>query len=188
MNSTSRKWLVALLPLLGFLPSCGYHPGYSEISGRYRSVSIPYVAGDVDGSFTSALVREIANSSAFRHASTGGELLLIVKLIDIGDENIGFRYDQLHHHHDKHALIPVETRLIMSAEVSLLEAATECAIMPSVQLSASIDFDHEYNSTYHNDNVFSLGQLSDADSAFCVARVPLTRRLAQKIIEYLTYL
>jgi hypothetical protein len=112
--------------------------------------------------------------------------LLIVQLLDIARDNIGFRYDHLRGKSYKRTIIPVETRLIATAEVSLVDAASRCALMPTVRLSAAVDLDHEYNATYTDSNVFSLGQLTDADAAFSAAKVPLYRALAQKIVEYIS--
>jgi hypothetical protein len=104
----------------------------------------------------------------------------------VTDKNIGFRYEHAHGKSYKRSIIPVETRLISTVEVSLVDAITGCTVLPSVRLSASIDFDHEYNATHNDSNVFSLGQLTDADEAFETARFPLNRRLARKIVEYIS--
>lgn len=168
------------------LSGCGYRPGYGTFSERYNTISVPYVVGDVDGDLTAAIVHEVVASLGFDHSTTDGQLLLIVELVDVADENIGFRYEQLHGKKYKRSIIPVESRLIAVAEVSLVEAATGCSVIPTVRLSASIDLDHEYNATYSDSTVISLGQLTDADSAFASARIPLNRILAQKIVEYIS--
>lgn len=176
-----------LFCLLCLLTACGYRPGCSPLSESYHSICIPYVTGDLDGLLTAALVHEITISLPFELSSTDGQLILIVKLLNISDENIGFRYDHLHHKHDRDDLVPIETRLVARAEVSLLNSATDCVVIPTVILSAFVDVDHEYNATYHDANVFSLGQLSDAEAAFDAARIPLFRSLSKKIADYIRY-
>lgn len=174
-------WLIILT-----CSSCGYKPGYGSSSSHFTTLSVPYVIGDGDGDLTSAIVREVVAASPFEHCTEQGQLLLIVKIVGESDDNIGFGYEQVHGKQYKRSIIPVESRLNMTAEVSLVDAATMCSVIPSVTLSASIDFDHEYNATRHDSNVFSLGQLSDSDAAFKAAHIPLNRRLAQKIVEYIS--
>ncbi len=70
----------------------------------------------------------------------------------------------------------------------MINASTMCSVIPTVILSASIDFDHEYNATRHDSNIFSLGQLSDSDAAFATATSPLNRLFARKIVEYIAIL
>ncbi|MBA3602801.1 MAG: hypothetical protein H0W50_04005 [Parachlamydiaceae bacterium] len=188
-QSSHFLWHSTLLLLVATLftfSSCGYRPGYGKNSSRFMTLSVPYVYGDEDGDLTNAIVHEIVTCSPFEHRTENGQLALIVKLIGVEDDNIGFRYEHVHGKKYKRSIIPAETRSIAKAEVSLVNATTMCSVIPTVILSASIDFDHEYNATRHDSNVFSLGQLSDADSAFAAARHPLNRRLAQKIVEYIT--
>ena len=181
-----KRNLLCLAAIFMTLSSCGYSPGYGYSSPRFSTLSVPYVIGDEDGDLTNAIVHEIATASPFEYRTEYGQLVLIVKLIGVTDDNIGFRYEQVHGKEYKRSIIPSETRSIATAEVSLVNATTMCNVIPAVVLSASIDFDHQYNATYHDSIRFSLGQLTDADSAFAAARIPLNRKLAQKIVEYIS--
>lgn len=174
------------IALVLMLCACGYQPGYGPLSGRYGTVSVPYIDGDVDGDLTAAIVHEVSASLGLDHRNSEGELLLVVKLLDLDDTNIGFRYENLHGKSYKRSIIPVETRLTATAEVTLVDANTQCSVLPTVKITASIDLDHEYNATNNDSNKVSLGQLSDADAAFEAARFPLNRRLARKIVEYIS--
>lgn len=185
MNAIKKASFFCLLLILPFLGGCGYRP-VDASSGTCKTISVPYVLGDGDGNLTAAIVREISSSLNFEHRNQDGELLLIVEVVNVANENIGFRYEQIHTREFKRSIIPVETRMIATVQVSLIDAATRCAAIPTVRLSASIDFDHEYNATYTDSNVFSLGQLSDADAAFAAASDPLNRLLAKKIIDYIS--
>ena len=51
-------------------------------------------------------------------------------------------------------------------------------------IKASMDFDHDYYSSRHGVNIFSLGQLTDYDTAEDTVRKPLNDRLAEKIADY----
>lgn len=186
INRFRRVSLFLYVAIFLSFTSCGYRPGYGHNSSGFMTLSVPYVIGDDDGDLTTAIVHEIVTSSPFEHQTENGQLALIVKLIGVVDDNIGFKYEQIHGKSYKRSIIPAETRSIATAEVSLVNTATMCSVIPTVILSASIDFDHEYNATRHDSNVFSLGQLSDADSAFAAARFPLNRLLAQKIVEYIS--
>ncbi len=75
------------------------------------TLSIPYVVGDIDGDLTAAIVQEVISSPSFEHRTDQGQLLLIVKLIDTSDDNIGFRYEEIRNKEYKRSIIPVETRL-----------------------------------------------------------------------------
>lgn len=180
-----RSLVLILISITALFSSCGYRPGYGALLDRYSSLSVPYVEGDLDGSLTAELVRVAASSLTFDHYATEGELLLIVRLVDVDDENIGFRYEHLHGKKYKRTIIPVETRMTAVADISLVNAATGCSLIAPARITAFYDFDHEYNATEHDSNRSSLGQLSEFEAAFAAARTPLNRLLAQKIVEYI---
>ena len=177
--------LLNLMLLSLLLMGCGYHFGHSGLSREYSTISVPYVEGDVNGGLTAAIVRQIARNGSFEYRVDDGNLLLIAKIVDFDDENIGFRYDRKKKGHLTQTIIPTETRITSIVEVTLLEAASGRVVLEPVRISANVDLDHEYNSSHHEVNVFSLGQLSDADAAFEVAQQPLNFALAQKIVDYI---
>jgi len=162
----------------------------SSLSCEYRTISIPYIEGDLHGELTAAVVREIAAASPFQYRSEGGDLQLIVKIIDIDDTNIGFRYDCKHNHKHSKSIIPSETRLSIVVEITLINAATDIAVFSPVRLMASIDLDHDYNYSLRSRGIvhFSLGQLTDADDSFEAAHTPLYLAIAQKITDYINSL
>jgi hypothetical protein len=168
-----------------FLAGCGYQFGDSGYSAAYKTISVPLVIGDEDGSFTSTLVEQIVRSGSYQYLREGGALLLKVELIDFSDENIGFRYDRKKDGRRRKAIIPTETRLIVNADVTLLEACSGSPVLGPVRINASIDFDHDYYSGRGEINIFSLGQLSDYDTAYEAAYKPLNRVLAQKIVDFI---
>jgi hypothetical protein len=179
------RFLFQIMMSLLLLSGCGYRFGQGGIANRYATISVPYVTGDVDGSLTAAIIKQLSTSSSLEYATCGGQLTLQVILLDIHDENIGFRYDR--HKKDnelKKDIIPTETRLRALVQVSVIEAASGEILMGPVKIASSVDFDHDYYSSRNQVNVFSLGQLSDVDEARDAVHIPLNEALAQKIVDY----
>lgn len=56
-----------------------------------------------------------------------------------------------------------------------------------VRLRAYAEFDHDYYTVRHRTNAFSLGQLTDFDSAEDAATKPLNKKIAEKIADYVVY-
>ncbi len=173
------------------LSSCGYQVGQSGKFTDYQTISIPYVEGDLDGDLTAALVQAISSSGSFEYRLKDGALLLIAKVINFSDVNIGFRYDRHRNGKPSQSIIPDETRLSLTVEISLLEAASGRLLDGPVQLTAYVDADHDYNGNNgpsdSDINKFSLGQLSNADAAFEAAERPLNRAISRKIKDYLSH-
>lgn len=177
---------IAFLVLL-FLCGCGYQlqENFStDESPTY--VNVPYIEGDFDGKLTAALIKELSSSGKYLY-SPSGELQLIVKIDDYYDENIGFRYDRSRKGRLKHYIIPTETRSFMLVEVELKCAFSEAAARSPVKILASMDYDHDYYKIRHGVNIYSLGQLTDVDSAEEAALVPLEKKMAEKIVDYVVY-
>lgn len=166
------------------LSSCGYRMGQGELSSQYSTITVPYVEGDLDGTFTNALVKHLATAGGFEYQADCAALVLKVKLLELRDENIGFRYDRHRNGRLRHNIIPTETRIIVSAEMCVFEAATGRTILGPAIIVASVDFDHDYYSSRGEVNVFSLGQLTDIDEAEDAVRRPLSQALAAKIVAY----
>lgn len=185
MKRYSLLCVAALLALS--LGSCGYRVGYGEgLPACYRSISVPYVEGDQEGYLTAAIVKEIVRSGAFQYRHCGGSLILNVTELDIVEDNIGFRYDRRKRGTLTSDIIPTETRMTIYVEVWVTDAASCCTVLGPVQLSASVDYDHDYYSSRDGVNIFSLGQLSDIDEAYDAAQTPLNRIIAMKIVDYIT--
>jgi len=179
---------VRLLVFFAFLPllfGCGYRLGQGDSLLSGRSISIPYVQGDYDGNLTAAVIKELTSSSDVRYQNELADLLLKIEVVDYDEENIGFRYDRTRHDRIKKYIIPVETRASLAARVELWEPCSGNLMLGPVIIKASIDFDHDYYSSRHGVNIFSLGQLTDIDTAEDTVRKPLNDLLAEKIADYL---
>lgn len=176
-------WLL-LIPSL-VLSGCGYRFGQGGCTAvGYDTISVPFVCGDEDGSLTAAVIKEIERSGTLKYVSSGGSLILKINLLDLRDENIGFRYDRNKEGKLTRSVIPTETRLKAIAEVCVVDACGGNTILGPVILSTSIDFDHDYYSSHNGINIFSLGQLTDYDDARDAVRNPLNKALGRKIVEY----
>lgn len=176
------SWVVFIIALL--LTSCGYHTGQGCIPDVYQTISIPYVEGDIDGDLTAALVKQFSQSGGLQYRNRGGELFLKVKLVDSREENVGFRYDRKKSGKLDHTIIPTEMRMTIFAEFCVCKSCSGETILGPVIISASKDFDHDYYTSRHGVNIFSLGQLTDIDDAKDGIQVPLNQELAKKIVDY----
>lgn len=175
-----------VLPLLLLLfSSCGWHVGEGEFYQNYQTITVPFVDGDWQGIMTRSLVNQLATDSSFRLLNDGGDLTLLVKLKDVEEDNVGFRYDQKKSGKLIKYIIPTETRLSLLADVTLIDQTTGCALFGPVLFEANYDFDHDYYSARNSVNIFSLGQLTDYDEALEAALKPLYQELAKKIVDYI---
>ncbi len=177
------NYFLCILSLL--LASCGYHSGPSGTLALYRTISIPYVKNDQDGRMTSALVKVISSESGFQYEKWGGDLTLLVEMLEFENENIGYRYDRKNDGKLTHSIIPSETRLIVVAQVTLMASNSAEPIAGPAKITATVDFDHDYEKTRHGVNIFSLGQLTDYDEAYDAAFQPLYHILSQKIADFI---
>jgi hypothetical protein len=179
------KYLLFAAGISLVLSGCGYRMGYGEISDRYRTVAVPFAINDATGAFTAELIHTLSASGAFVYQPCNPDLVLKVIILEYYDENIGFRYDRNKQGDIKKTLVPSETRRFVKVEVTLIDPRNACAVLGPDILSASVDFDHEFNSSRDAVNVFSLGQVTDIDGAIDAAAKPLNARMAQKIIDYI---
>lgn len=195
-----HRWL-PLVAVALLITSCGYRFGQGAVISQYRTVTVPFVEGDRDGTFTAALVEDISRSGCLTYHCEGGELILYVTLLDLYDENVGYRYDRKKESKENdgdgeeengekeevltHSIIPIETRVHVLAEVTLVEACSGCEVLGPVQLHEFVDFDHDYYFSREGINVFSLGQVNDIDTAHDDVFKPLSHKLAQKIVDYI---
>lgn len=166
------------------LEGCAYQFGHGELSHRYATITVPYAEGDQKGDLTAEVIKNLSTSGAFQYVNGNSDLILTIKLIDMRDENVGFRYDRKRTGKLKKSILPTETRINALAEVLVIEAATGNIIRGPTRITASTDFDHSYYKSRNGINVFSIGQLNDIDAAREAAIRPLNRRLAERIVDY----
>ena len=182
MKKNSKLFLFVLG--LFFFSSCGYRFGQGQLDQTYRSISIPYVIGDQDGILTATLIKQFSDSSFLQYANCQADLCLVVKILDIYDENIGFRFDRKREGRLARSIIPTETRLTIEVELTLSESSSGKILRGPIKLQSCIEFDHDYYSSRDAVNAFSLGQLTDYDEAYDAAQKPLNDAIAKKIVDY----
>jgi hypothetical protein len=178
--------LIRSLLVLLFFTSCGYRGGQGGTLEVYQTISVPYVEGDWDGSLTAALIKTMSASGALAYRNSGGSLTLRVKVLDYQDQQIGYQYDRHKDGKPRKVVIPNETRTTIVTEVAVFETASGNAVLGPVRISSDVEYDHDYYEPRHHVNVFSLGQLTDIESAFDAAQKPLHDRLAKKIVDYVS--
>jgi hypothetical protein len=186
MKCNNLSWLI-LLVFLFIFTSCGYRFGEGAITKQYSTFTVPYIRGDADGILTAKIIKQMSLCAGLCYNRLDGDLILAIELVEVDDQNIGFRYDRNRKGQilKSRSIIPTETRTTIWANVKVIEGATNRVLLEPVVISASLDFDHDYYSSRNEINIFSLGQLNDYDVAHDVAYRPLFDVLAQKIVDYL---
>jgi outer membrane lipopolysaccharide assembly protein LptE/RlpB len=184
-----RSFLAGVL-MLALLSSCGYH--FQGSSEGPTTISIPYVEGDVNGQLTDQLVRAFSTSGDFKYAYVEGRVTLRVVLVDRHAEPIGWRYEKEESGSIEDELIAVEGRRFLTAEVQLIDSATEEILYGPETITAMMDYDY-----YEPDVIqdlsfvnsfgirqssvqFSLGQLDSSEAAYDDVFSPLAQKLAKK--------
>lgn len=163
---------------------CGYHFGSGALPTNYSTFYIPYIKGDEEGLLTADVIKQMSRAGGLKFQTAGADLTILVELVDLRDENIGFRYDRNRQGKLTKSIIPAETRITAFAKVTVLDGLSGEVLLGPARLSASVDFDHDYYSSRNEINVFSLGQLDDYDAAHDVVFRPLYIALAKKIVDY----
>lgn len=148
------------------------------------TIAVPYVRGDKDGSFTSALV-EAVHCQPGLSVSEEGQYQLVVALLDDKEEKIGFRYQPRKLKAGKKDLILSETRAKALAEVTVRNRHTGETVAGPAYILGSSEYDHQDNTIDNDINALSLGQLSDVDTAQDVTHISLDRDLSRKIALWL---
>ncbi|CCB90727.1 putative uncharacterized protein [Waddlia chondrophila 2032/99] len=182
--------------LIIFSTGCGYQLGRGSQLATYQTISIPYICGDRTGEMTNALIKEMSRSGAFAYCNRSADLCLKVNIVDLFEQNIGYQQgpddddgydDQDGRCRTGNSVIPNETRLIVIAEVTVIESCTGCVKLGPGRIRASYDFDHDYYFSPDGINQTSLGQLTNMESAREAVIRPLSAVLAQKIVDYVVY-
>lgn len=176
---------VILLITVLFLSSCGYRVGLGDHLSHNATVSVPYVCEDQTGFFTAELIHALEVDSYLRYSSCNADYELGVSLGCINVELIGFRYEQTYEGVLGKRLVASEAQMAISATVTLKKAGSHCLIVGPFCVSEVISLDYEPETSPQNLAPFSMGQLDFEGAASDAAKVPLYRKLAKKIVDYL---
>ena len=174
------------ISLLLFLSACGYHLGPGSELSKYSTVSVPYVGGDSEGTFTSILIDELSSSGPLSYVSSeDGDLRLEVKITGSKEENIGFELPK-QVSGGKERLVPSEKRLKMLVVARLIDNQTGDLVMEPVYLVEGVDFDFlPIGGAAENVLEFSLGQLDSEEGARAFVSKDIYRKLAKSVVYYL---
>lgn len=182
--------------VLIFLASCGYR---WEADQTARTISIPFVAGDEDGTLTAELIRTFASSTHANVVSSKGRYRLDVAIVAQPNEIIGFRIDsQVNNGKQQKNIVADEGRRTIAADVSLYDAKNEEAILGPIRINADIEYDYVDGDSFQDltfvDSAgrtqtilaYSLGQLESSESAREAGSKPLYRKLSRKIVDFIS--
>ena len=178
-----KRFLYSFLGLF-LLTGCGYR--FSDLdkpTALYRTVSIPYIEGDQDGTFTSTLIHTLAASGKWKYHPDNGELTLKVSLVGTRNEEVGFTRSIQNGQLNKW-ISPNENRLSALAKVEMIETASQKTVLGPEYLSAGVIYDYDPNFNADNLVQFSLAQYNFHEISNRIAKAPLDERLSQIIIEF----
>lgn len=156
----------------------------SDSIGHPKTVQIPYAMGDSTGELTRRVIAEVSKQPGFSVDDTG-QYLLTIRLLDSKDQKIGYRYDPIDLEKDKRKIILNESRAMALVEVTLKDTFSNQIVLGPAHILGAIDYDHQQNTIDKDTNEFSLGQLTDVETANDVTYIPLYRDLAVKISAWL---
>ena len=166
-----------------FLASCAsWH--LSDSMTHPKTVHIPYAVGDSTGEFTRRVISEVSKQPGFS-VDDSGQYLLTIRLLDSKEQKLGYRFDPIDLDKGKREIIPNESRALVLAEVSLKDTFSNKIVLGPAYILGGIDFDHQQNTINNDTNDFSLGQLTDIETARDVTYIPLYRDLSIKIATWL---
>ncbi|MDR3624022.1 MAG: LPS assembly lipoprotein LptE [Chlamydiales bacterium] len=170
-----------------FFCSCGYRLGSSSCLDTNKTIMIPYVRGDLDGTFTQELIKQVSRTTELRYVSSCADYILCVTFVDRKEDAIGYRYERTYENQLGKRLVASEERVTLIAKVELMDFRTKKVIAGPFCIADSINYDFAPETSPQNDTTFSLGQLDFKPAAVDAARAPLHRSLAKKIVDYLVY-
>jgi hypothetical protein len=176
-----NRLIVVLTSFL--LSSCAsWH--LSDSMNHPKTIHIPYAIGDSTGEFTRRVISEVSKQPGLT-VDDSGQYLLVIKMLDSKEQKLGYRYDPIDLAKDKKEIILNESRALALAEVTLKDTFSNKIVLGPAYILGAIDFDHQQNTINNDTNDFSLGQLTDVETARDVTYIPLYRDLSAKIATWL---
>lgn len=179
----TNSWIY--LTILCLLSSCSYHWGGDSTLADYSSIEIPYIKGDFQGTYTSALAMEIAKNTHLKLKTSHADLVLELEIEDINTENIGFTYQRDANNNLLDKIIANENRLDILVKISLKKASSASYLIKGDYLSIACEYDYDTSNIRTNVTDFSLGQISYLENAEKFANNALERLLAKQVIDYI---
>lgn len=165
------------------LGGCGYQFSAPNRFLLCKTLSVPYVEGDQDGYLTSEIIHELI-ASGYHYTQSGGDVILRIAVLEVIEDDIGFRFEQEKDRSLLDSIISSEMRLKAEVRVEAIDSLRCCPVLEPFVIIVDVEFDHDYYSSPKDINR-TLGQLTDIDSAREAAFRPLNRKIARQIVEYL---
>lgn len=174
-----------------FLSSCGYH---LDKVAEPLSIDVPYIEGDKDGLLTHELIYQMSNNGFFEYHKNSNYVLQ-VNILDIVNDQIGYRKDRDPDGNLRKNLVATENRLTISAQVTLVSTLDNSVLYGPKIFTAFEDFDYVDQDTIDDLSfidkqgnretvlAFSLGQMESIGCAQDVALKPLYKKLSLAIVS-----
>lgn len=175
--------------LCALFTSCGYRFESATAHDTQRikkTLAIPYVVGDLDGTFTSQLTYQMAAVSPMRITRKEPDYLLKVSITSVRSEEVGYIRPQQNGQSVKW-ITPNENRLSKLALVELVETASGKTVFGPEYISANLLYDFDPTFNVNNFVRFSLAQYNFQQIAQRFATVAVDKRLALSIAEQISY-
>lgn len=182
--------------LFVFLSGCGYRWQIDFPTGQRPTISIPFDANDKDGTLISEIARAVIGSGVAEVRHQGGDYRLQIRILDIQNQNIGYRRDkQKVTGKIKKNIVACEGRKNIVVEATLYEGSSDRVAYGPYTVSANADYDYVDGDSIQElvfTNAagaptvvlpFSLGQLEAIGAAQEAVNRPLNERLAKKIVD-----
>ncbi len=153
------------------------------------TVEIHTASYDMQRELLISLDRSLQKWTSFRVLNTGASQVLKVDILDISYEDVGYLYDstpQTQQLEDR--LFPNEGRIVVKANVSLIDKLDQNRMIEHRQVVASADYDFTNpnvlsQTSYQNVPLveYSLGQFDAQYAANDIAKKIAINKLAEKI-------
>ena len=189
-----KAFIYGCLPTLLFLSACGYKVPQSTLYKEGKSIGIPYVKGDLDGSLTSLIIQSISRSTDLSYKEVAAEILLKAEIVKKEFSTIGYQYDIRESNEELiNRLVPNEGSWLVELKVSLFDQELGKTIFGPYELQATCDcdfvnFDNFRDLSFQDNSSqtqsvlqFSLGQLDARAGAKEAALQVVYTRLAEKV-------
>ena len=186
---------ISVCCFIGLLSGCGYR--WESDEGR-PTVSIPYVAGDADGSLTGEILRQIAVSGVCEVRQWDAKYRLQAAIVGSEGQTVGYRRDrQRVSGENQKNLVAAERRKTLVVEAALYESESDRIACGPFRVEAYVDFDYvdgdsiqdlvfiDPSGVSQTVLPFSLGQLESSEAAEEAAMRPLNDQIARKIVDAL---
>lgn len=178
--------------LLFLNAGCGY-----RMEGSYsgdKTVTVPFVEGDVDGRLTTEIVNALVKETNYHYLPSDGDLTICVKILDDKREYIGYKYDQEEITGELiNRLIADEGRRKVTVELNIFRRGAH--LYGPIEITAASDYNFVNSDTLDDVSfvnkegerqsllTFSLGQLDAWEGANDVALNVAYSRIARKIVD-----